>query len=87
MDVRVKEIGLMASDSATSAAALRQPTLVMVGPWMADAFPQAADLKHLQSCFKRVEFAQAIGAGHFLQLEVPDQVNAFIKSFVSRLAV
>ena len=87
VDVRVKEIGLMASDSATPAAALRQPTLVMVGPWMADAFPQAADLKHLQSCFKRVEFAQAIGAGHFLQLEVPDQVNAFIKSFVSRLAV
>ena len=86
VDVRVKEISLMASDSATPAAAMSQPTLVMVGPWMADAFPQAADLKHLQSCFKQVEFAQAIGAGHFLQLEVPDQVNAFITSFVSRLA-
>ena len=86
VEVRVKEIRLMASDSATPAAAMPQPTLVMVGPWMADAFPHAADLKHLQSCFKRVEFAQAIGAGHFLQLEVPDQVNAFIKSFVSRLA-
>ena len=86
VDVRVKEIRLMASDSATPAAAMSQPTLVMVGPWMADAFPQAADLKHLKSCFKQVEFAQAIGAGHFLQLEVPDQVNAFITSFVSRLA-
>jgi pimeloyl-ACP methyl ester carboxylesterase len=85
VDVRVKEIRLMAADSATPAAAMPQPTLVMVGPWMADAFPQAADLKHLQACFKQVEFAQAIGAGHFLQLEVPDQVNAFITSFVSRL--
>ncbi len=87
VDVRVKEIRLMASDSATPAAAMPQPTLVMVGPWMADAFPQAADPAHLKSCFKQVEFAQAIGAGHFLQLEVPDQTNAFIKSFVSRLAV
>ncbi len=86
VDVRVQEIRLMAADSATPAAAMPQPTLVMVGPWMADAFPQAADLNHLKSCFKQVEFAQAIGAGHFLQLEVPDQVNAFIRSFVSRLA-
>ena len=87
VDVRVKEIRLMASDSATPAAAMPQPTLVMVGPWMADAFPQAADPAHLKSCFKQVEFARAIGTGHFLQLEVPDQVNAFITSFVSRLAV
>ncbi len=86
VDVRVKEIRLMAADSVTSATAMSQPTLVMVGPWMADAFPQAADPNHLKSCFKQVEFARAIGAGHFLQLEVPDQVNAFIKSFMSRLA-
>jgi len=29
-----------------------------------------------------VELARAIGTGHFVQLEVPDQTNAFIKSFV-----
>ena len=86
VDVRVKEIRLMTANTATSAAAMQQPTLVMVGPWMADAFPQAADPAHLRTCFKQVEFAQAIGTGHFLQLEVPDQVNAFIRSFVSRLA-
>ena len=89
VDVRVKEIRLMAADSATPAAAMRQPTLVMVGPWMAEAFPQAADSEHLKSCFKQVEqveLARAIGTGHFLQLEVPDQVNTFITSFVSRLA-
>ena len=85
VDVRVKEIRLMASDTATPATAMQQPTLVMVGPWMAEAFPQAADPAHLKTYFKNLEFAQAIGTGHFLQLEVPDQVNAFISSFVSRL--
>jgi pimeloyl-ACP methyl ester carboxylesterase len=85
---RVKEITLMAADSATPAATMSQPTLVMAGPWLADSFPQAVDLGHLKSIFKqaeRVELARAIGTGHFLQLEVPDQTNAFIKSFVSRL--
>jgi pimeloyl-ACP methyl ester carboxylesterase len=43
------------------------------------------DHEHLKSCFKNVELARAIGTGHFVQLEVPDQANAFIKNFVSRL--
>jgi pimeloyl-ACP methyl ester carboxylesterase len=62
---------------------------VIAGPWLADSFPQAVDQAHLKSLFKQVkqmELARAIGTGHFVQLEVPDQTNAFIKSFVSRLA-
>jgi len=89
VETRVKEIKLMAADTATPAAAMRQPTLVMAGPWMAESFPQAVDHAQLKSTFKQakqVELALAIGTGHFLQLEVPDQTNAFIKSFVSRLA-
>ena len=86
VEVRVKEIKLMASDSLTPASAMSQPTLVIAGPWMADSFPQAVDHEQLKACFKQVELARAIGSGHFVQLEVPDQVNAFIKSFVSRLA-
>jgi len=66
-----------------------QPTLVIAGTWLADTFPQAVDHARLKSFFKQakqVELARAIGTGHFVQLEVPDQTNAFIKSFVSRLA-
>lgn len=86
---RVKELTLMAADTATPAATMQQPTLVIAGPWLADTFPQAVDHARLKSCFrqaKQVELARAIGTGHFVQLEVPDQTNAFIKSFVSRLA-
>ena len=86
VEIRVKEIKLMAVDTATPAAAMHQPTLVIAGPWLADTFPQAVDHAHLKSSFKQVELARAIGTGHFVQLEVPDQTNAFINSFVSRLA-
>jgi pimeloyl-ACP methyl ester carboxylesterase len=85
VDIRVKEIRLMAADTLTPAAAMQQPTLVIAGPWMGEASPQAVDHEHLKSCFKNVELARAIGTGHFVQLEVPDQANAFIKNFVSRL--
>ena len=85
VDVRVKEIRLMAADTLTPAAAMQQPSLVIAGPWMGETFPQAVDHEHLKSCFENVELARAIGTGHFVQLEVPDQANAFIKNFVSRL--
>jgi pimeloyl-ACP methyl ester carboxylesterase len=88
VEIRVKEITLMATDTATPAATMPQPTLVIAGPWMADTFPQAVDQAHLKASFrqaKQVELARAIGTGHFVQLEVPEQTNAFIKSFVSRL--
>jgi pimeloyl-ACP methyl ester carboxylesterase len=89
LETRVKEIKLMATDTATPAATMQQPVLVIAGPWMADSFPQAVDHTRLKASFKQatqVELALAIGTGHFVQLEVPDQTNAFIKSFVSRLA-
>jgi pimeloyl-ACP methyl ester carboxylesterase len=89
VETRVKELTLMAADTATPAATLHQPTLVIAGPWLADSFPQAVDHARLKSFFKqvkRVELARAIGTGHFVQLEAPEQTNAFLKSFVSRLA-
>lgn len=89
VETRVKELKLMAADTATPAATMQQPILVIAGPWLADSFPQAVDHAQLKLYFKRakqVELARAIGTGHFVQLEVPEQTNAFIKSFVSRLA-
>src|SRR5215813_1286705 len=76
VETRVKELKLMAADTATRAATMPQPTLVIAGPWLADSFPQAVDHEKLKSFFKQakqVELARAIGTGHFVQLEVPDQ--------------
>ncbi len=89
VETRVKELKLMAADTATPAATMHQPILVIAGPWLADSFPQAVDHATLKSIFtqaRQVELARAIGTGHFLQLEVPEQTNAFITSFVSRLS-
>jgi pimeloyl-ACP methyl ester carboxylesterase len=52
------------------------------------AEPQLADLAKLRALCPHVVVGQTVGAGHFHQLEVPDQVNAMIERFltVSRLA-
>jgi pimeloyl-ACP methyl ester carboxylesterase len=83
--VRVAEMKLMAVDTATPAASLQQPTLVIVGQWLADNSRPAADPTRLKTYFQHLEFARAIGTGHFVQLEAPEQTNAFLTSFVSRL--
>lgn len=84
--VRVAEMKLMAADTATPAARMEQPTLVIVGQWLADNSRPAADPQQLKTHFKHLEFARAIGTGHFVQLEAPEQTNAFLNSFVSRLS-
>jgi pimeloyl-ACP methyl ester carboxylesterase len=83
--VRAAEINLMAADTATAAASLEQPTLVIVGQWLADNSAAAADPVRVKTHFKLLEFARAIGTGHFVQLEAPEQTNAFLNSFISRL--
>ena len=83
--VRAAEINLMAADTATLAARLEQPTLVIVGQWLADNSAAAADPVRVKNHFKHLEFARAIGTGHFVQLEAPEQTNAFLRSFISRL--
>ncbi len=83
--VRADEVRLMAADTATLASSMAQPTLVIAGPWLADNSPPAVDAARLKTYFKHLEFARAIGAGHFVQLEAPEQTNAFMQSFISRL--
>ena len=85
-DIRIQEIQLLAEGTAARAAAMLQPSLVMFGPWMANTLPDAGKPERIRKWFKRTEVAQAIGCGHFLQMEVPDQVNAFIRSFISRMS-
>ena len=52
------------------------------------AEPPLCDIAKLRALCPHVVFGQTVGAGHFHQLEVPDQVNAMIDRFleISRLA-
>jgi pimeloyl-ACP methyl ester carboxylesterase len=88
VDIRVKELRILAADTVTPAATMRQPILFIAGTWMADMFPHVLDRSRLRSFFplaKSTDLALAIGTGHFEQLEVPEQTNAFLATFISRL--
>ena len=70
---------IMETDSATAARAIgRNGT---PGLYIGAARP-LADLKLLRKLCPQVLIAQTAGAGHFCQLEVPDQVNAMIERFL-----
>jgi pimeloyl-ACP methyl ester carboxylesterase len=70
----------LAYDAAPAAAACRVPVLRI------DArFP--ADIERFRSYTPQLLTAQVLGAGHFLQLEVPDQVNAMIERFLAICAL
>jgi pimeloyl-ACP methyl ester carboxylesterase len=78
MDVVIDEIDVMAVSTQRIADDIEQPVL-----WLtAVGVDQGYIGKHL----KNVQFAQVAGSGHFPQLEVPDQTNAMIETFVKQLA-
>ena len=74
--------GIMAADMEGAARKCKVPFL-----YLAAAAP-LADLTKLRQLCPQVVIGQTVGAGHFHQLEVPDQVNAMIERFlqVSKLA-
>ncbi len=45
---------------------------------------QPVNVETLRSMFADVTPAVAVGSGHYLQLEVPDQLNAMIQTFVEQ---
>jgi len=47
------------------------------------AEPQLADIAKLRELCPHVVVGQTVGAGHFHQLEVPDQVNSMIERFLA----
>jgi pimeloyl-ACP methyl ester carboxylesterase len=69
---------LIAFDSEAAAKACSVPAL------MIDAEPPIADTEHTRAAWPSVLRRQTLGAGHFHQLEVPDQVNALIEGFLTR---
>ncbi len=56
---------------------VRQPVLFVTAT--------AADQLYVRSVLRNVQFGQVVGSGHFVQLEVPAQLNAMIDTFVRQL--
>ncbi len=57
--------------------AVKQPVLFVTAT--------AADQRYVRSVLRDVQFGQVVGSGHFVQLEVPAQLNAMIETFVDQL--
>jgi pimeloyl-ACP methyl ester carboxylesterase len=70
--------GMDACDSAAAAAACRVPILNV-----ASAGGHMPDLQRFGQLCPQLVNGQTVGAGHFHQLEVPDQVNAMIERFLA----
>ena len=62
-------------------AALVAQALVAAALYLA-ASPPLADLARLRELNPQVVIGQTVGAGHFHQLEVPEQINAMIERFL-----
>ena len=54
-------------------------------PAQPEAEAEPIDYQLASSLFKNVQFAQPVGSGRFVHLEVPDQLNAMIETFIAQL--
>jgi len=70
--------GMLASRAAAAATA---PEIAVPLLALASAGGHMPDLARLRELCSKLVTGQTVGAGHFLQLEVPDQVNAMIERF------
>lgn len=64
-------------DTAASAAACKVPLLILM------AAQPLSDVTRLRQVCPAAVIGQTVGAGHFHQLEVPEQVNAMIGRFLT----
>jgi len=67
------------SNFAAAAAACKVPTAYL------GATRPIADLELFRSYCPQLMSSQVVGSGHFLQLEVPEQVNSMLDRFLSSL--
>jgi pimeloyl-ACP methyl ester carboxylesterase len=71
--------GLIAADMAAAAARCKVPFLCIA------AAAPLSDFTKLRELCPHVVTGQTVGAGHFHQLEVPEQVNGMIERFLKHL--
>ena len=69
--------GMFTWDGQTALAACKAPLLLI------SAARPAADLARIRALCPQVVHGQTVGAGHFHQLEVPEQVNPMIARFLA----
>jgi pimeloyl-ACP methyl ester carboxylesterase len=67
------------TDRIALARRVRQPVLCVY------ASNTARNAEELRGVIPQAQFAQVVGAGHFLQLEVPEQLNPMIERFIELL--
>jgi hypothetical protein len=68
--------GVLSFDSAAAAQKCKVPTLyASSGPWY-------TDVERFRSLCPQLVTCQAVGAGHYFELEVPEQVNAMVERFI-----
>jgi len=67
---------MISYDASAAAAACRAPVCYM------SAATPLADLSRFQALCPQLVTGQTVGAGHFHELEVPDQINAMIERFL-----
>jgi pimeloyl-ACP methyl ester carboxylesterase len=71
---------LMTTNSAALAKGVRQPMLFINA-----SFGNTRTADEIHAMLPHAEFAQVAMSGHFVQLEVPDQVEAMIRRFLGGL--
>jgi len=71
---------LMTTNSAAIARGVRQPVLFINA-----SFGNTRTADEIHAILPQAEFAQVAMSGHFVQLEVPDQVEAMIRRFLASL--
>jgi pimeloyl-ACP methyl ester carboxylesterase len=72
--------GLCEWDGAAAVSACKVPFL-----YVAASAPRA-DIARLKELCPHMHASQVVGAGHFLQLDVPDQLNPMLDRFMAILA-
>ncbi len=77
LPVVVAELESLACNTQAMARQIKQPVL-----WLTAA---AVDQAYIGAQLKNVQFGQVVGSGHFPQMEVPDQTNAMIATFLDQL--
>lgn len=77
LPVAAAELRGMVVSTEQMARDITQPVL-----WLTAS---GVDQKYIGNQFKDVRFAQVVGSGHFPQLEVPEQTNAMIATFLEQL--
>ncbi|NKC01723.1 MAG: alpha/beta fold hydrolase [Pseudomonadales bacterium] len=77
LETIIAEVDVMAVNTERMARQIKQPVL-----WLT---ANAVDQGYISKNVQNVQFAQVVGSGHFPQLEVPNQTNAAIETFLAQI--